>query len=149
MEEPSLQSQVEIATSGVRLPAGVALRAWQTADFPAIQRLSELEGWPTPSQRPAQALQAWQNSWPALVATDQERVIAFLRAISDGAVTTYVAEVLVAAGWHGLGLGTALLAVCHRLLPTTRLDLLSIGPADGFYRANGFRPFQGFRSSYG
>jgi hypothetical protein len=41
-----------------------------------------------------------------------------------------------------------LIEACHHLCPSTRLDLLSGGTADGFYEANGFRRFQGFRKSY-
>ena len=78
------------------LPPGIAVRPWTEADFPAIQRLSRAEGWPTPVERPDAALAAWRRSWPALVAAHGGEVVGFLRALSDGEVTTYVAEVLVA-----------------------------------------------------
>ena len=75
-------------------------------------------------------------------------VVGFLRALSDGAVTTYVAEVLVAAGHRGRGIGTALLEACHRLCPETRIDLLSTADASAFYEAGGFRAFAGYRKSF-
>jgi GNAT superfamily N-acetyltransferase len=127
------------------LAAGIAVRPWAEADFPAIQRLSSAAGWPTPVERPDAALAAWRRSRPALVATHGTEVVGFLRALSDGEVTTYVAEILVAAEWRDRGVGSALIEACHALCPRTRLDLLSTAAAAPFYRARGFRPFPGFR----
>lgn len=129
-------------------PPGVAIRPWQDNDFSVIQHISDLEGWPTPSSRPAEALHAWKHSFPALVAVHEEQVIGFLRAITDGAVTTYIAELLVAKAWRGHGIGKALIEACHELVPSTRLDLLSTGQDNLFYESNGFRHFQGFRKSF-
>ena len=136
---------------GVALPPGVTIRGWTESDFIAIQRLSSAEGWPTPQDRAIEAMAAWRKSWPALVATHGKDVVGFLRALTDGAVTTYVCGILVDAAWRGQGIGRALIGTCHHLCPSTRLDLLSGGTADGglrFYEANGFRRFQGFRKSY-
>lgn len=130
------------------LPSDVKIRPWQANDFPVIQRLSDAEGWPTPNNRPAEALFAWQHSYPALVAVHQEQVIGFLRAITDKAVTTYIAELLVVKEWRGQGVGRALGDACHELVPSTRLDLLSTDQADPFYKAIRFRRFHGFRKSF-
>jgi GNAT superfamily N-acetyltransferase len=143
-----MKSRVEPVLPGVALPPGVTIRGWTESDFIAIQRLSSAEGWPTPQDRPTEAVAAWRKSWPALVATHGEDVVGFLRALTDGAVTTYVCEVLVVPAWRDRGIGRALIEACHHLCPSTRLDLLSGGTADGFYEANGFRRFQGFRKSY-
>jgi len=143
-----MKSRVEPVLPGVALPPGVTVRGWTESDFAAIQRLSSAEGWPTPQDRTAEAMAAWCRSWPALVATHGEDVVGFLRALTDGAVTTYVCEILVDLDWRGQGIGRALIEACHPLCPSTRLDLLSGGTADGFYEANGFRRFQGFRKSY-
>ena len=143
-----MRSQVESVLSEVALPPGVTVRGWTESDFAAIQRLSNAEGWPTPQDRTTETMAAWRKSWPALVATHGEDVVGFLRALTDGAVTTYVCEVLVVPAWRGRGIGRALIEACHHLCPSTRLDLLSGGTADGFYEANGFRCFQGFRKSY-
>jgi predicted N-acetyltransferase YhbS len=126
----------------------VEIRAWAEADFPAIQRLSSAAGWPTPAARPAEALASWRSSHPTLVAAAGGEVVGFVRALTDGEVTMYIAELLVAPAWRGRGLGRALLDACHRLFPHTRLDLLSTDSADRFYEASGFRRFQGFRKSY-
>jgi predicted N-acetyltransferase YhbS len=142
------QVQVERIVTAITLPAGIRIRAWVDADFATVQQLSTEEGWPTPEKRSSEALCAWRMSWPALVLVHEHHVIGFLRALTDEQVTTYIAEVLVASKWRGQGLGRALIEVCHRLYPSTRLDLLSTASADGFYQANGFRPFNGFRKSY-
>lgn len=59
------QQAVEAALQRIVLPPHISIRAWQDTDFPAVQRLSEAEGWATPSKRP---MAAWRNSWPALIA---------------------------------------------------------------------------------
>ena len=140
-------ARIGLIIKDLNLPAGITVREWFQADFPAIQALSSAEGWLSVQTRPAEALRAWENSWPALVVTSEERVIGFLRAISDGEITTYIAEILVAPAWRGKGLGKLLLEVCHRLVPTTRFDLLSLEKAANFYQGNGFREFRGFRKS--
>jgi predicted GNAT family N-acyltransferase len=124
------QSLVHAVVASIRLPANVTVRAWREADFADIPGFSHTEGWPT------------------LVATDGQTVIGCLRALTDGAVTTYIAEVLVDAPWRGKGLGHILIGICHRRYPSTRIDLLSTESADGFYESLGFRRFRGFRKSY-
>ena len=99
----------EALAATLTLPVGVSIRAWDETDFPAIQTLAQAEGWSTPRERPGEALTAWQRSWPALVAVVDGALIGFCRALSDGDVTTYVAELLVAPGWRRRGIATALL----------------------------------------
>ena len=142
------QSLVHAAVANLILPAGVTVRAWGEVDFADIQRLSRAAGWPTPTDRPQEALTAWRQSWPTLVAANDETVIGFLRALTDGAVTAYIAEVLVDAPWRGKGVGHTLIDVCHRMYPSVRLDLLSTESSDGFYESLEFRRFRGFRKSY-
>ncbi len=130
------------------LPPDVDIRLWHEDDFPAIQRLSRVEGWPTPVERPGDAIRGWHGSWPALVAVHDGSVVGFLRAVSDGAVTTYVAEILVAPEWRGCRLGVALLAVAQYLCPGTRLDLLATAQSRTFYERIGFRLFPAYRRSW-
>jgi ribosomal protein S18 acetylase RimI-like enzyme len=143
------RARVAAVAATVRLPPGVELRAWTAADFGAVQTLSTAAGWVTLQERPAEGLQAWTRSWPTLVVVHGERVIGFLRAVSDGSVTTYVAELLVAPGWRRQGLATALVEAAHRLVPGSRLDLLTTGASRGFYERLGFRRFLGFRMGWG
>jgi GNAT superfamily N-acetyltransferase len=120
---------LEAIVKAIALPAGVAIRAWDEADFPTVQQLSTAENWTTPIARPDDALEAWRRSWPALVAVHEETVIGFSRSLSDGLVTTYVAEVLVASAWRRQGIAATLLEATQRLCPGSRLDLLSTAEA--------------------
>ncbi len=143
------QRQVEAALAYVTLPQGIFIRPWTENDFPAIQRLSHAEGWPTPQIRSDEAFIAWQQSWPALVATEDEAVIGFVRGLTDGEITTFIPELLIDAKHRGKGIGRLLLDVCHYLNPHTRIDVLSTESSASFYQAHGFRRLgDGFRKSY-
>lgn len=143
------QRQLTSAAAQVTLPQGIEIRPWTVDDFSAIQRISSAEGWTSPTQRPHDALLAWQHSWPALVAADGETVAGFVRGLTDGSITMYIAEMAVDAQQRGRGIGRTLLDACHFLYPTTRLDLLSTDDARAFYKACGFRAIhQGMRKSY-
>lgn len=148
MDADERQRAVAVIVGALTLSPGVTVRAWDDADFPAIQRLSAAEGWTTPVDRPHEALIAWRHSWPALIALHEGAVIGFSRAVSDGLVTTYIAEVLVALEWRRHGLASALLRANQRLCPGSRLDLLATGASRSFYERVGFRPFAGFRWSW-
>jgi len=94
--------QLSAALARIALPPDVAIRPWMEADFPAIQA-SDAEGWPTPRTRPDEARAAWRQSRPALVATTGTDVIAFVRALTDGEVTMFIPELLVAPAGQGVG----------------------------------------------
>jgi len=144
------QMQLEEALRTIILPPGIQLRCWTEKDFPDIQRLSTLQGWPTPRNRPEEALSAWQHSWPALVVTEGERVIGFVRGMTDGEITMYIAELLIDPNHRGKGIGRLLMDACHALCPRTRLDLISTEEAIPFYKATGFCYVgEGLRKSYG
>lgn len=141
--------QVAAALKQTTLPAGIEIRAWNEDDFPAIQQLSSAEGWPSPTMRPTDSLQAWQHSWPTLVAIEGSGIVGFVRGLTDGAISMFIAEMAVDTRHRGRGIGRALLEVCHLLYPTTRLDLLSVDEARDFYKACGFRVIHdGMRKSY-
>jgi ribosomal protein S18 acetylase RimI-like enzyme len=145
----SQREQLKAVLEAIPRPPGIQLRCWSEADFPAIQRLSALEGWPTPNSRPEESLVAWQHSWPTLVVLEGENVIGFVRGLTDGEITTYIAELLVDPRYRGKGLGRLLLEACHALHPHTRLDLISTEEALSFYKKKGFRDVgAGVRQSY-
>ena len=149
MNTEERQQQLANALEQITLPQGITIRAWSEADFPAIQRISSDEGWTSPTQRPSDSLYAWQHSWPALVAVEGEHFVGFVRGITDGAITMYIADMAVDAQRRGRGIGHALLDACHFLYPTTRLDLLAADDARAFYKACGFRVLHdGMRKSY-
>jgi len=146
------EGQLREALAQLTMPAGVGCRAWTVDDFLAIQQLSNAEGWPTPQRRPDDALAAWHNSWPALVAVEAEReehVIGFVRSITDGSITLYVMELLVDVRYRSRGIGQMLLDTCHYLYPHTRIELMALETSQSYYRSHGFRLIgEGFRKSY-
>ena len=139
-------SDLDTVLARFNIPVSFSIQAWSSNYFDAMCTLSSVEGWTTPELRPKETLAAWENSWPTLVAVDTDGKLAgFLRAITDTQVTTYLCELLVAREFRRLGLGRLLVDVCQGLVPTTRLDLLSMGEVDNFYRAIDCADFQGFR----
>ncbi|MGZ3626420.1 MAG: GNAT family N-acetyltransferase [Ktedonobacteraceae bacterium] len=149
MSKVERQQQLNTALEQVMLPTGIKIRLWSENDFPTIQRLSLSEGWTSPTHRIAESLRAWQNSWPALVAVEGEVIVGFVRGLTDGSITMYIADLVVDVGLRGCGIGRALLEACHSLYPTTRLDLLATEDARALYKACGFRVIHdGMRKSY-
>lgn len=148
MQAPDRQHRVAAIADALALPPPVTIRIWAESDFPAAVRLSSEEGWSTPGERPGASGAAWRRSWPALVVVADGAVIGFLRALSDGAVTTYVADLLVIPAWRRQGLASALLETSRRLHPGTRLELLATEASADFYARGGFRPWRGFRLAW-
>lgn len=132
----------------LKLPQGILIRQFTETDFPLVKNLYEQEGWMTFINREDDALQAWKNSTIALVAIVDDNIVGLVRALSDGKITTYIAEIMVDVNYRGKGIGKALLEECHKLYPSTRFDLLSSESADEFYKSNKFRIVTGFRKSY-
>ncbi|WP_346936590.1 GNAT family N-acetyltransferase [Clostridium sp.] len=132
----------------VKLPKGIYIRQFSETDFSAIQVLYEKEGWMTFLKRSEDALKAWENSNITLVALDGDIIVGLIRALTDGKITTYIAEIIVDTSYRGKGIGRALLDICHNLYPHARLDLLSTDGADEFYQRESFRTHMGFRKSY-
>lgn len=134
--------------SQARLPEGIVIRQFIETDFPSIQKLYEQEGWMSFINRSDEALEAWKNSAIALIAVHGDTIVGLVRALTDGRITTYIAEIIVDTNYRGNGIGKALLDICHGLYPYTRFDLLSTEGADEFYKNNNFRIVTGFRKSY-
>lgn len=82
-----------------------------------------------------------------MVAEQSGRVVAFLRALSDGEVTAYICELAVEESLRRQGIGRVLLDFCHEMCPNTRLDLLRDESSAAFYEKVGFRRFLGYRRS--
>ena len=148
-------AQLIPALAGIWLPESVFIRAWCEEDFADVQKLSAQAGWITPIERPKESFAGWCNAWPALVAVrglgsaalGGDEMIGFARAITDGSISTYICELLVDMHWRRFGIGEALLAACHNLYPTTRIDLLAGEDSRSYYEHLGCHPSYGFRKS--
>lgn len=79
-----------------------------------------------------------------LVVTEDDKIIAFARYLTDGLMTTFLAEIMVSPACRGQGLGRVLIEEIKNQTHGTRLELIS--EVDGFYEQLGFRKVgQGYR----
>lgn len=126
----------------------ITIRSYEEKDLEHIQRLNQQQGWTGLVEKNVQTKEAWKNSNIAYVAESQDQeFIAYIRGVTDGSVSTYICELLVAQPFRGCGTGKRLLDFVHALHPDTRIDLLASSSSSSFYEDNGFRPFYGFRKS--
>ncbi|WP_407272952.1 hypothetical protein [Radiobacillus sp. PE A8.2] len=73
----------------------IVIRSYQETDFDDIHNLNTEEGWFSLVERQADVRQALQQSNPVLVALDHDKVIGYLRAITDTQISLYVCELLL------------------------------------------------------
>jgi GNAT superfamily N-acetyltransferase len=132
------QAQLDAVLMTVQLPSDIQLRCWTDADLPTIQHLSDLHGWPT-NYEPEEVLASWRNAWPAIVATKDERVIAYVRGLTDEIITMHITDLLVDPNYRVHGIGRLLLNVCHLLYPHAMINLVAEKEAIPFYKAVGYR----------
>ncbi|MGM0896662.1 MAG: GNAT family N-acetyltransferase [Bacillota bacterium] len=124
------------------------IRSYDGKDMEKIQQLNKQEGWTSLTKRDGQTKEAWKNSNIAYVAeSENQELIGYIRGSTDGYISTYICELLIAQPYRGYGLGRRLLDFVHELHPDTRIDLLASSSSSSFYEENGFRPFYGFRKS--
>ncbi|MEZ0481377.1 GNAT family N-acetyltransferase [Planococcus sp. SSTMD024] len=76
-----------------------------------------------------------------------KELVGYIRGFTDGSISTYICELLVADSHRGCGAGKQLLEFVHALYPETRMDLLASSSSRSFYEEHDFRPFYGFRKS--
>ena len=122
----------------------LVIRPAVEADAPHIQMLCLAEGWLRFAQPDyAKALESSDTR----VACRAERVIGYARALTDGTITLFLCELLVAPDCRGQGVGKALIESLHADYPSARMDLIS--DADGFYERQGFRRMgAGYRKNW-
>lgn len=129
------------------MDTAVNIRSFEQDDLSEILQLCKKEGWHTLADHSKDTLTALMQS-QSYVLVDSNHVIGYIRALSDGAITTFVCEVLVHHDYRGRRLGKALLDHCHQNNPKTRIDLLATTASKSFYESHQFKPFWGFRKSY-
>lgn len=122
------------------------IRRFQPDDFEQIHRLNALEGWQGLVADQERTRNAWMNANAAFVLESDGEILAYVRALTDGSVTTFVCELLVNRDARKRGYGQQLLDHLQLTYPT-RIDLLATRQAASFYEQQGFRAFHGFRKS--
>ena len=70
------------------------------------------------------------------VAKENERIIGFIRAISDGVYLTFIGELIVQKEFRKNHIGSSLIAHLESQVPCKKLELIS--DADAFYSKNHF-----------
>ena len=122
------------------------IRRFQPEDFDQIHRLNEQEGWQDLVADQERTRNAWMNANAAYVLECDGQVLAYVRALTDGFVTTYACVLLVSRKARKRGYGQQLLDHLKHTYPT-RIDLLATRQSSSFYEEQGFRAFHGFRKS--
>ncbi len=123
----------------------VLCRKYKPEDFNQIQNLNASEGWGNLVEDREAAKRGWEGSQVTYVLEDKEKVVGYLRGLTDSAITLYICELLISKPYRGRGLGKKLLAHIHDIYPETRMEMLATSSSKEFYEKNGFRAFYGFR----
>jgi len=113
-----------------------------------ILRLSTAEGWPSFAADPARALRVLTAPGVRTLVAERAgngEVVGFARALGDGELTAYLAELAVVPELRGQGIGVRLVEVTLARCGAIRLDLLAEPESEGFYRRLPHREKPGFR----
>jgi len=114
------------------------LSTFQAADFKGF-----FVGWPTAPSENA-LYQTLQAAYRVVIATDQEQVVGFINAISDGQMSAYIPLLEVRPEFQGRGIGKALLRqITERLSHLYMVDLCCDPELKPFYQGMDFEPLQG------
>jgi ribosomal protein S18 acetylase RimI-like enzyme len=101
------------------------------------------EGWPNPPT-PETHLRLLQGSSHVVLAWDQEQVIGFITAISDGVLSAYIPLLEVLPTYQGQGIGTELTRrMLEQLQSLYMIDLLCDARLQPFYARLGMQPVPG------
>ncbi|WP_342542797.1 GNAT family N-acetyltransferase [Paenisporosarcina sp. FSL H8-0542] len=125
----------------------ILIRPYKPSDYPFIKQLNQLEGWNNLVEKEEDTKKAWDHSNIAYVATINEVIVAYVRGMTDQAITLYICEILVSEQVRGQGVGQQLLKFVHNQYSTTRMEMLASSTSHTYYEQHGFRPFYGFRKT--
>jgi len=101
------------------------------------------EGWPNPPSR-EDHLRILKGSFAVVLAEDQEKVVGFITAISDGVSCAYIPHLEVLPAYRGHGIGSQLVTrLREQLKDLYMIDLLCDDPVKPFYKSLGFREVGG------
>lgn len=100
-------------------------------------------GWPNPPS-PEAHLEILQGSYAVVLAMDEERVIGFVNAISDGRLAAFIPLLEVLPEYQGQGIGTELMRrMEERLSQLYSLDLVCDPDVQPFYERMGWQKTAG------
>jgi len=88
------------------------VRAVRPAELEQARALLEANGWGRRVADPVVFEKLLANSQIAIVAVQNDRVVGFLRALTDGLFNGYISMVVVEASHRRRGVGKALVAAC-------------------------------------
>ena len=123
-----------------------AVVPFQVSHLAAVLALCEAEGWPSLPADPARAHRVLTApNAITLVALDEEVVVGFAAAVSDGAIDVYLSTLVVAADSRRKHVATDLLAALFQATGVQRIDLLAEPGSEAFYDSMPHRRFAGYR----
>lgn len=127
----------------------VFIRTYKENDFNEIQQLNMSEGWNNLVEKNEDTKEAWRNSNITFIVEFNNRVVGYLRGLTDSCTSLYICEVLIDKEFRGLGVAKELLRYVHGIYPKTRMEMLASSTSHTFYEAQGYRNFYGFRKTFG
>ncbi len=89
------------------------IRRFQPDDFEQIHRLNALEGWQDLVADQERTRNAWMNANAAFVLESDGEILAYVRALTDGSVTTFVCELLVSRTHASVGTDNSYSITCN------------------------------------
>ncbi|BCB02546.1 GNAT family N-acetyltransferase [Bacillus sp. KH172YL63] len=126
----------------------ITVRKYESNDFDKINELNAEEQWNNLVNKKEDTKDAWNQSNIAYVAIHDGQLLGYIRGMTDGAITTFICELLIHQDFRGFGMGDALLQYVHGLYPKTRVEMLASSTSHTYYEQKGYRPFYGFRKTY-
>lgn len=115
--------------------------SYETAGVNWAEVAQVMELAPLAKRDPEQLRRAAENSEVVVFAHDlaqQERVVGFGRALSDGELCGVIYDVVVLPDYQGRGVGRAIVTALLARLPVHSIILYAVPGKEGFYEALGF-----------
>jgi GNAT superfamily N-acetyltransferase len=104
----------------------------------SVRALYEHVGWSRPANE--EQLREVLEAGPAIGAWDGERLVGFVRALSDGHLAAYVEDVMVHQDYRRGGVGDRIMSrLLTEIKQSANVSLFCERPVTRFYERNGFR----------